>query len=221
MRVHTDWLLTAERAAVHLPTATAVLADLHLGYGEARRARGEAVPVQTLEQCLAPLERLVSRQAIRRLVIAGDLFEDGCKEDLAAELLAWVEQRQLELAAVVPGNHDRGLEQYGRRLPIHAEGFPVDGWLVLHGDGELPAGRVVHGHFHPCLRWGRQLSAPCYLIGADRLVLPAFTAEARGVNVLRDRRWGAYRCCAAAGELVVDLGEVRRIDGRAGSVSEG
>src|SRR5436309_2915696 len=30
MRVNKDWLLTPQRAALHLPTATAVIADLHL-----------------------------------------------------------------------------------------------------------------------------------------------------------------------------------------------
>src|SRR5262249_34562148 len=42
MRIHRDWLLTPERAAVHLPTATAIVADLHLGYNHARRRTGEA-----------------------------------------------------------------------------------------------------------------------------------------------------------------------------------
>ena len=37
MRVFTDWELTPDRAAVHLPTRTAVVADLHLGYAEARQ----------------------------------------------------------------------------------------------------------------------------------------------------------------------------------------
>jgi hypothetical protein len=31
MLVHAEWLLTAQRVAVHLPTQTAVAADLHLG----------------------------------------------------------------------------------------------------------------------------------------------------------------------------------------------
>ena len=44
MLVHDEWLLTAQRAAVHLPTATAVIADLHLGYDQVRRRGGEAVP---------------------------------------------------------------------------------------------------------------------------------------------------------------------------------
>src|SRR5262249_24855004 len=43
MRTEDDWLLTAARTAIHRPTATAILSDLHLGYAEARRRNGEAV----------------------------------------------------------------------------------------------------------------------------------------------------------------------------------
>jgi metallophosphoesterase superfamily enzyme len=214
MRVHDEWLLTPQRAAVHLPTATAVVADLHLGYGEARRARGEAVPVPEVAECLAPLALLAASSTTRRLVIAGDLFEDGCNERLTEELLTWAEGVGLELTAVVPGNHDRHPQRLAGRLPLRPEGICLGGWHVVHGDGELPAGTVAHGHVHPCLRWGRRLSTPCYLVTADRLVLPAFSADARGVNVLRDASWGAYRCYPVTEGQVLDLGLVTGI-GRA------
>src|SRR5579875_3115103 len=84
MRVLHDWLLTAERVAVHLPTRTAVVADLHLGYAEARRRRGDAVPSESISELLGPLRRVRQQHAARRLVIAGDLLEDGgCCEALA------------------------------------------------------------------------------------------------------------------------------------------
>src|SRR5438067_991701 len=35
-----DWLLTPQRVAVHRPSGSAVVADLHLGYGQARRRGG-------------------------------------------------------------------------------------------------------------------------------------------------------------------------------------
>jgi putative SbcD/Mre11-related phosphoesterase len=205
MRVLDEWLLTPQRAAVHLPTGTAVVADLHLGYGAARRAAGEAVPVLPLEVTLQPLATLFARGQAQRLVIAGDLFEAGAHEETLRELLAWLRQTRVELAAVVPGNHDRGLSADGE-LPVCPEGVIVGDWRVVHGDGELPPGRVIHGHIHPCVRRGR-LAAPCYLVGADRIVLPAFSADARGVNVVRESCWGAYRCCAVA-EEVIELGVV-------------
>jgi metallophosphoesterase superfamily enzyme len=202
-----DWLLTAARLAVHLPTATGVLADLHLGYGEARRRGGEAVPASSVETDLAPLRPVLTRWAVRRLVIAGDLFEAGPRADVTAELLAWLSAAGVELFGVVPGNHDRGLAQ--RRdlgLPLCPDGCDVGGWRVVHGDAAAPSGPTVQGHEHPCVRWSERLAAPCYLIGPDRLVLPAVSPDAAGVNVLRQPRWAAFRCGVLVGDEVLDFG---------------
>src|SRR5947207_2149998 len=103
-----EWLLTPERVAVHRPSCCAVVADLHLGYGQARRRGGEAVPAPTLATYLRPLATAMQRHDVSRLVVAGDLFEDGrCeREALVAELLDWVASAGMELVAVVKGNHD-------------------------------------------------------------------------------------------------------------------
>jgi uncharacterized protein len=209
VQVDPDWLLTPERAAVHLPTATAVVADLHLGYGQARRRRGEAVPRVRVAEALAPLRPALARHRVRRLVIAGDLFEDSWCPALTAELLDWLAGVGAELAGLVPGNHDRGLEA-DAPLPLFREGVQLGRWRVLHGDGPLPPGPVVHGHFHPWLRWG-SVTAPCYLVGKGSLVLPAFSRDARGVDVLRRRCWDGRHCWAIAGEEVLDLGPVETL----------
>ncbi len=206
MRVLRDWLLTPARAAVHLPTRTAVVADLHLGYGEARRRGGDAVPVTPVADALAPLRPALAAHGAGRLVVAGDLFEEGLSPALVKELLAWLARAGIELAAVVPGNHDRNLAQEPD-LPLRANGVVLGGWLVTHGDGPRPAGKVVQGHEHPWLRWGNGLAAPSFLVAEDHLVLPAFSADAAGVNVLNDERWSSYRCCAIAGETVLDFGK--------------
>jgi metallophosphoesterase superfamily enzyme len=158
-------------------------------------------------QELAPLRPLLTNRTVRRLVIAGDLFEAGPKADVVAELLAWLADRNVELAAVVPGNHDRGLTGHAvSGLPLFPDGCDVGGWHVVHGDGDVPQGPTVQGHEHPCVRWSERLAAPCYLIGAERLVLPAFSPDAAGVNVLRQRRWAAYRCGVIVGDEVLDFG---------------
>jgi metallophosphoesterase superfamily enzyme len=213
MRVHENWLLTPERAAVHLPTATLVVADLHLGYDRARRRAGEAVPEARLAGVLAPLARALAREGAARLVIAGDLFEDAWCPQLAAELREWLAGVGVELLGVAPGNHDRGLREQDATLPVRPDGVNLGGWQIVHGDGELPAGRVVCGHFHPWLRRGR-VSAPCYLVGDSSLVLPAFSPDARGVNVLRAACWRRHRCCAIAAAEVLDLGDLATLTAR-------
>jgi putative SbcD/Mre11-related phosphoesterase len=205
MRVHEDWLLTPERVAVYLPAAAAVVADLHLGYDQARRRAGEAVPAVPVADVLAPLGRVLTRHGCARLVIAGDLLEAGWCPQLAEEFCAWLRRAGVDLAGVVPGNHDRGLAEGKDVLPVCPEGVSLGNWRVVHGDGELPSGRIVYGHFHPWLRWGR-VSAPCYLVGASSLVLPAFSPDARGASVRRVPGWRHYRCCAVAEDEVLDLG---------------
>jgi uncharacterized protein len=205
MIVHGEWLLTAARVAIHQPTRTAVLADLHLGYAEARHRSGEAVPWRRLECILAPLHDLLARHSVANLVIAGDLFEAGHNGALATELLSWVRERGVTLLGVVPGNHDRGLACGD--LPVASEGCSVGGFRIVHGDGLLPEGPVVQGHEHPCLRWAG-VSASCYLTAPQRLILPAFSPDASGVNVVGDPRWRAFSCAVIVGEKVLDFGRM-------------
>ncbi len=212
MRVHTDWLLTPQRAAIHLPTATAVIADPHLGYDQVRRRSGEAVPAATLAEALGLLRALFAAQPVRRLVVAGDLLEGPAARPGIDDLRDELRKAGVEWMALVPGNHDRALKKDGGELPVYPEGVVLGGWRIVHGDGELPTGRLVHGHDHPCLRWDGRLAVPCFLVGPRRLVLPAFSGDAAGVNVLGQRRWKSYRCAAIAGNEVLDLGELARLD---------
>ena len=216
MIVHGEWLVTAARVAVHLPTATAVLADLHLGYNEARRRDGEAIPAADLGFILAPLRLVILAQAVRRVAIAGDLFEAGPSAVLAEELLRWMTAVGVELAGVAPGNHDRDLHADSHGLPVYPDGVAVGRWRVVHGDGRLPDGPVVHGHEHPCVRWSSRVGGPCYLIGDRRIVLPAFSEDAAGVNVIPGRKWSAFRCAVIAGDRVLDFGELGALRKRLG-----
>ncbi len=212
MQVLTDWLLTAERVAVHLPSNMAVVADLHLGYAEARRRAGEAGPVRSLEELLQPLAAVLSRQQSRRLVIAGDLLEAGRCHTVLSDFHSWRKQHALEQTILIPGNHDRDLVTtndvtvgWNSDLMI-AACYPVGEWTVIHGDGDLPAGRVVQGHEHPWFRCAGRLGAPCYLLKQNHLVLPAYSADAAGVNVLGVRRWRDYHGAVIVQDRVLDFG---------------
>src|SRR5262249_38084634 len=103
MRVLGEWLLTPWRAAVHEPTRTAVVADLHLGYDQARRDAGEAVPVMDWDEFMAPLGALARTQTISWLVIAGDLFEKAFCHAAWAEFRDRVQALAIEIAGLVPG----------------------------------------------------------------------------------------------------------------------
>lgn len=215
MLVHKHWLLTPHRAAIHLPTQTAVIGDLHLGYDLARHQNGEAVPDAGLDEAIGSLQSLVKKHGIKRLVIAGDLIENYAGLGAALDLKSWLELVGIELVGIVPGTHDRVLNRLSERLPLRPDGVLVGNWRVVHGDGPLSDQPFVLGHYHPCFRWGGRVAGSCYLVGLQRLVLPAFTAEAGGVSVLHDPRWRRFRCCVIADDEVLDFGE---LDGLAASL---
>src|SRR5262245_13810659 len=208
MIVHDEWQLLPQRLAVHLPTATAVIADLHLGYAEARRRGGDAVPLVPLEHLLSPLHAALTQHDVRRLVVAGDLFEQGWCGDIFARLTAWLAERKVDLAGVVPGNHDRNLP--ARACAVFPEGVLLGRWRVVHGDGALGEGDLVHGHWHPAWRW-RGRKTPCFLVGATRLVLPAFSRDAAGVDARRVLEWQGLRPFVIVGGRLLECGVHRRL----------
>jgi putative SbcD/Mre11-related phosphoesterase len=179
MLVHKEWLLTPERALVHVVTATAIVADMHLGYCEARQRAGEAVPTAELDDTLSTFELLKSRHKILRVVVAGDLVENRAGLLVASRFHLCLRNMGIELT-VVPGNHDRGLETL--HLPVHKR-VCVGGWHIVHGSGPLPGGRVIVGHYHPALRIDRR-HVPCFLIGRRHMILPAFSLDAKGGPVI-------------------------------------
>lgn len=205
-----DWLLTPQRAAIHLPTATAVIADLHLGYDQVRQRSGEAVPCGDARASEQRLAALVREHGVRRLVVAGDLLEDGRQSTAVLAFREGLQRIGMDLVGVVPGNHDRHLATVANMLPLHADGVRLGRWHVLHGEASLPRAPVVQGHVHPCVRLPGRLTAPCYLVRPNRIILPAFSLDAAGVAVLRSPAWRTYRCFVIAGCRVLDFGILAR-----------
>jgi uncharacterized protein len=209
MLVHGEWLLTAQRAALHLPTATAVIADLHLGYDAIRRHCGEAIPAVGLDETVASLSALHAGYDVRRLVIAGDLFEDARISWDWKDFMTWLGDTGIELAGVIPGNHDHRFPNLTCPMPVCPNGVRLGTWRVVHGNGDLPErGCLVHGHLHPSFRWRGGVSAPCYLVAPQRIILPAYSDDAAGVNVLREPAWRHYKCFVIAGDEVLDFGKL-------------
>lgn len=211
--VDKEWMLTPFRLAVHVPTKTAVIADPHLGYSDARRRAGDAVPDMPLEEQLAPLHSACVVYDLTGLVVAGDLCESRVDADLARRFAAFVQGCGLVLRAVIPGNHDRGWTGVADLLPFVRDGVALGGWTVVHGDRAWPSGRAVMGHFHPAWRMTGGVR-PCYLIGAGKLVLPAFSTDAAGGAVNLSTRWGGYQALVIDGDHVLDRGRIHTNDSR-------
>ena len=189
--------------AAYLPSADAlVLADLHLGKGEAA-----AVELPLTGRVVDRLDDLLAWCDPGTVVLAGDVlhsfsYVSEAVADAFDALRTTLRDAGVDLR-VVAGNHDRSLGSLCGEAddgpgpavdavdPVDAHRLP-DGTLVCHGH-EAPAeeaARYVVGHDHPAIVIeGRR--RPCYLLGvgvyrdADVLALPAFNPLATGTAVNR------------------------------------
>jgi putative SbcD/Mre11-related phosphoesterase len=211
------WQFTPEGAAVHHAERTAVIADLHLGYEWARGASGDCVVAHSLEETLARLSTLLGRSSVSQLIVAGDLLESArpCADtarDLA-HLKSWLADRGVGFL-VLEGNHDVAFSLSARR-PSGASNrlpatFSVAGWTIGHGHQPIPGQKRICGHHHPVFRW-QGIAAPCFVVSTDRIVLPAFSPNAAGCDVItsalpREWRAGSLRCLVSTGDDVLDFG---------------
>jgi metallophosphoesterase superfamily enzyme len=202
-----DWLLTPECAAVHPAERTAVVADVHLGYEWARGRAGDSVPAHSLRETLERLDRLFHRVPglISTLVVAGDLVEsrrpcERTAEDVR-ELQLWLDRRGVQLI-LLAGNHDPG--------PAVETVRQVAGWTIGHGHQPIPGGRTISGHIHPVFRFGG-VAAPCFLACEDRIILPAFSHNAAGLDIMTRPATLAPpgstpRCLVSTGDDILDFG---------------
>jgi metallophosphoesterase superfamily enzyme len=200
MRIFDDWLLLPQRFAVHEPSGTAVLADVHLGYSDARQRLGDAIPWRSVAEELTPLTTAAASHDIRAVVVAGDLFERGFDAAVFAQWMDVLDPLKIRFVGLVPGNHDCGVTE--NALPILPDGYDLAGWRIRHGHEPSEGGKVVSGHWHPALRWkGRKV--PCFLARGRHLILPAFSLDAAGVDVHSDARWHGWDCYALCGNRIM------------------
>jgi metallophosphoesterase superfamily enzyme len=208
MRLHDEWLFTPDRFLFHLPTRTAVLADMHLGYVAARRGDGEAVPHFGETERLDDLVKHLDQLRAAAIVVAGDLVESARHGQPIVD--RWSEQLAGAGIALhlVPGNHDRGLLA-GHNLHFHPDGYFLGDWTVRH-DADLNDPRpTIFGHLHPCLRSALAPGeAACFLASPTRLLLPAWCDHASGVSIFSLGDWPDADCYAIAAEQVIALGPV-------------
>ncbi len=223
------WQLTPEGGLISSEERLAVIADVHLGYEWARGAGGDCVPAHSLAETLKKLELLLARSHIDQLIVAGDLVESPrpCARTATdvARLVVWLAERGVRLV-LVQGNHDRSLAGMIQDRSLGAAAVPpaipsqilVAGWTIVHGHRPVAAERLISGHHHPVLRVP-SYSAPCFLVGKRRIILPAFSSNAAGLDVARARlpvAWAqsSLRCLASTGCDLLDFGPLQTLQAR-------
>jgi len=159
------------------------VSDLHLGKSDRMARRGG--PMLPPYEVLETLDRLssdIAATAATHILCLGDSFDDlAAARDMAPELT----DRLASLMAArrwtwIAGNHDPGPVDLGGTY--RAE-LALSGVTFRHiaNPGETAE---ISGHYHPKARLtarGRTLSRRCFLVDADRLILPAYGTYTGGL----------------------------------------
>lgn len=184
-------LLLADKAVYWPQQRTLLVADLHIGKAASYRALHQPVPRGTTEATLARLDQLLARYACNRLVVLGDFLHARTARAVGtlAALAAW-RTRHCELEIVlVRGNHDRhaGDPPAELGITVHEEPWLLGPFALCHEPEPHASHAVLAGHVHPAYvlrgRARQRLCLPCFVIGAQVAVLPAFGEFTGGWNV--------------------------------------
>jgi DNA ligase-associated metallophosphoesterase len=161
------------------------MADLHLEKGSACARQGALVPPWDSRVTLERVKALVERYRPQIIVSVGDAFHD---DDAASRLDAQDALVLGDLARAarlvwVCGNHDPSPP-----LGIGGECAEVfeAGPLVFRHQAQDAASGEISGHFHPKARVATragEVVRPCFLAGAERIVLPSFGAYTGGLEI--------------------------------------
>ena len=181
-----DLLLDPLGAVIWPAERLLAIADLHLEKGTAAAHGGSLVPPWDTALTLDRVDALLARHRPQTVVALGDSFHDrwGFSRMLAADaarLLAWAEA--IDFVWVL-GNHDPapapGLAGLSTACWSHGG---LDFCHQARSNARRPE---LVGHHHPKAtiptRAGH-VTRPCFVVGDDRLMLPALGAFTGGLDV--------------------------------------
>jgi DNA ligase-associated metallophosphoesterase len=174
-------ILIAQRALFLPAGRTLFIADPHFGKSAAFRHFGIAAPDET-ESDLHRLHCILNETAAEKLVVLGDFFHAraGRSKSMFESFFAWRQKRSALEIVVVRGNHDRSAGDPPPEWNIHcvSDGWKTGPFICCHKPCEAVEGHVFCGHIHPAFslreRSGTGLRAPCFVVGNQRTIFPAF-----------------------------------------------
>ena len=162
------------------------VADLHLEKASFLAKAGHPLPLYDTRDSLVTLARVVETYRPRVLVMLGDSFHDPAAlsrmsgEDRAA-LSRVVEG--LDTCFWIEGNHEG--KDFRPPCGVAVAEHRVGALVFRHQPDPGDAGAQLVGHFHPkavVRRHGHRIRGRCFLVSADRAVLPAFGSFTGGLD---------------------------------------
>jgi DNA ligase-associated metallophosphoesterase len=186
VHLHGHHLVLHPERALELPDAgLLIVADLHWGKATALRAQGVPIPSGGTANDLRRLDAVLERTDARELCILGDLAHSRHGWDARAlvPVYEWRARWPSLAITLVRGNHDRHAGDPPASLDIACVDGPyAHHRLQLTHEPIVPSRAALHvfGHLHPTARLvgrgGDRVRLPCFVLGSQHLILPAFSS---------------------------------------------
>lgn len=180
-------VLLAEKAVYWPREQMLIVADIHFGKAASFRAQGVPVPRGTTTQNLDALDDLLRAHAVRQIVFLGDFLHARAAHASATlkAMLAWRARHPALTLTLVRGNHDRHAGDPSKALDIALvdEPYALAPFSFCHHPDIGAPGYALAGHIHPTYLLSTRfdsLRLPCFVVGAERMILPSFGAFTGG-----------------------------------------
>lgn len=186
-------LILLPSGAIYSPSQqTLWVADLHLGKAASYRRLGQPVPQGTTTQTLNQLTMDIGRYHVKHLIVLGDFLHGPLVHQSASTLNAITQWRSRHTAleiTLIRGNHDDRAGDPPITLNIHVVDQPFEfGSITCCHDDQAPdvtaSSFVMSGHLHPVAvvhgKARERLRLPCFVVGRQQVVLPAYGAFTGG-----------------------------------------
>ncbi|MDL2357919.1 MAG: ligase-associated DNA damage response endonuclease PdeM, partial [Pseudomonadota bacterium] len=184
-------LLLAQKALYWPARKMLVVADIHFGKAASFRAQGVPVPRGTTSANLAALDALMAAHDIAHIMFLGDFLHARAAHASAtvAAMLAWRRRHPDLKLTLVRGNHDRHAGDPAAALAIEMvdEPYALAPFAFCHHPDLATPGYALAGHLHPTFLLATRFDAlrlPCFVVGPERMILPAFGAFTGGFPVV-------------------------------------
>lgn len=179
--VQNEVLILSALRAIYWPRQKAlILADMHLGKTGYFRSRGIAIPSTVLADDLQRLSLLIDTYQPERIVVAGDMFHHDYNADINY-FANWRQQHSAIELVLVPGNHDKllNIDYQALNIKLTEKKHWLEPFTIIHEPAKSSDTFMISGHIHPGYtmagRARQTLKLPCFIVGHQQIVLPAFS----------------------------------------------
>lgn len=178
--------LHPERALFWPETRTLIMADLHFGKDHFFRKAGIPVPQGLTRFLLHQTRRLIEKTSPDRVLILGDFWHhrSAVSDDVDRQLTEWTQDYPELPWSIIPGNHDRHLDDWETRWNLKfLDDIVVEPPFSMTHDATTTAQSdgayyYLGGHLHPaaqlCAPGFPPQKLPCFWLGKQKCILPAF-----------------------------------------------